>query len=305
MLRGRAKTRKENVEDLTIVVVNFESGNRLEPLLNSIEDESAAIAVVDNASGDGSERAALGRRKVSLMRNQSNRGFAAAANQGAKGADSEWIVFVNPDTRPKPGQISQLVAGAPSDAALMAPLQVAASGRPISETGGYEPALVRFLVWAFLPGRFHGRHGPWLAPPFPEDDTALDWVSGALLAARSEVFERLGGFDERFFLFQEDVDLSRRVRAAGYRVLVRPAIRVPHEVGQSGDPDRTRVRARAFVSALSQDFPGLKRRLLGLLLTIGFGWRSLALGSRGAMARAAVGSSFQLLATGRSAGVHR
>jgi len=256
------------------IVVNFNSGPRLPALLDVLTAEVRSTTVVDNASTDGSLAGAEARPTVSIVRNDGNRGFAAAANQGADGASEEWLVFVNPDTRLHPGQVGALLAGLPADVAAVAPLQVDEEDRPRSETGGYEPSLGRYLVWALLPVRFHGRRGPWLAPPFPHRDTELAWVSGALLGIRREVFERLGRFDERFFLYHEDVDFCRRARAAGYRVLCRPSVRLQHEVAH-GDPDRRVQSGVRSVQSLSLDFEGWRRRALGAVLTLGFGLRAL------------------------------
>lgn len=277
------------MRDATAVVVNFNSGDRLGRLLDSLEGEVGTVVVVDNASSDGSLDAAEGRTSVEALRNDTNAGFAAAANRGAVGARGTWIVFVNPDAHPLPGQVDALIENVPPDVAVIAPLQMNANGRPLAETGGYDPSLPRFLLWSVIPTRFHGRRGPWIAPPFPRGDVELDWVSGAMMAVRREVFERLGGFDERFFLYQEDVDLGRRARAAGYRVVCRASVRVEHEVAQ-GDPVRRSEEAQRFVESLGLQFHGWRRRVLGIALLVGFGLRSIT-GSPGGRAAAGAGLS--------------
>lgn len=269
-----------------VVLVVYNDGGRLGDLLDLLYGEVETAAVVDNASTDGSALAADGRGFVSLIRNEENRGFATAANQGAAAARTDWIVFVNPDTHLEPGQVSALLRGLPEDVAAVAPLQVDERGRPRSETGGYEPTIPRYLIWALVPVRFHRRLGPWLAPPFPESDTELAWVSGALLGIRRGVFERLGGFDQRFFMYHEDVDFCRRARRAGYRVLLRPSVRLYHEVAH-GDPARRARSGMRSVESLAKEFSGWRRRFLGAVLGVGFGLRALfASGTTRDLARA-------------------
>lgn len=283
-------------QDAWAVVVNYDSGQRLGPLLDVLLPEVAGAVVVDNASTDGSLAIAESRPGVSVVRNDRNRGFAAAANQGAARAAGEtWLLFVNPDTRLRAGQVTELLRDIPRDAAAVAPLQVDAGGEPRSETGGYEPTLLRYLVWALLPVRLHGRSGPWLAPPWPVADVELDWVSGALLGIRREVFEALGAFDERFFLYHEDVDFCRRARAAGHRILCRPSVRLEHEVAH-GDRGRRVLSGIRSVRSLALDFSGWRRRALGGILALGFGARALlASGTTRALARATLPEALRLL----------
>ena len=269
------------------MIVNYNSGDRLGPLLDVLEREVEGIVVVDNASSDGSLSGALGRTGTTIVRNESNRGFAAAVNQGASGATGGWLVLVNPDAHVRQGDVTRLLEDVPQRIAAVAPLQVSETGEPLPETGGYDPSLRRYLMWAVVPSRYHGRMGPWMAPPFPTGDVEVDWVSGALLAIRRSVFEELGGLDERFFLYHEDIDFARRARRAGYRIMCRGGIRLHHEVAH-GDPDRRVVAGLRSIDSLSLDFTGWRRRALGLVLALGFGLRAiLGSGTQRAWARAA------------------
>jgi N-acetylglucosaminyl-diphospho-decaprenol L-rhamnosyltransferase len=283
-------------ERIAAVVVNYNSGPRLPGLVNLLAPEVESITVVDNASVDVSADGLEGRSGVRVIRNQSNLGFAAAANQGAAHGDSEWLLFVNPDVHLQRGQITGLVANLPPDVAAVAPLQVDERGNPKPETGGYRPTLGRYAMWALVPVRFHHRRGPWLAPPWPEDDVELDWVSGALLGIRRSVFTQLGGFDERFFLYHEDVDFGTRARRAGYRILCRPSVRLHHEVAH-GDPSRRVASGLRSIESLALAFTGWRRRALGLILLVGFGLRgALGSGTGRELARAAMPHARALVA---------
>jgi N-acetylglucosaminyl-diphospho-decaprenol L-rhamnosyltransferase len=266
--------REPSISDATSIIVNYNSGHRLGPLLADLEREVAAIVIVDNASSDGSLDAAEGAPKVTVVRNAENRGFAAAANQGAAEASTTWLLFTNPDIHLRAGDVTELLSGIPPSVAAVAPLQVDDHDHPKIETGGYQPTLPRYLVWALLPVRLHRRFGPWIAPPFPTRDADVDWVSGALLGIRRDVFDGLGAFDERFFLYHEDVDFCRRARQAGYRVWVRPSVHLYHEVAH-GEPARRVTSGLRSVESLAITFTGWRRRALGLILLTGYGLRSV------------------------------
>jgi len=298
-----SETRADVRTEVTAVIVNFDSGNRLPRLLENLKPQVDHVVVVDNASTDGSPSAAQNRDWITLIRNGSNLGFAAAANQGAAAATSEWVVFVNPDTHAEYGVIRRLVAHVPDDVAVVAPVQVDASGTPLMETGGHDPSLVRYAAWAVIPGRVGGQRGPWLAPPFPQADFFCDWVSGAFMAVSREAFERVHGFDERFFLYQEDVDLCRRLRTAGSRIMCRGWLEISHEVGQ-GDRKRRALSAARSVPPLASRFETkFGRRTLGAILTVGLGLRSF-FPSRGVAARAALPEALKLLRTGEVPELH-
>lgn len=276
--------------DASVVIVNYNSGDRLGRLLDALTDAAHDVCVVDNASRDGSARSAV-RDGVRLIPNPRNVGFAGAANAGAQEAAGAWILFLNPDVHPAPGDLDALLREIPADAGAVAPLQVDERGHPRPESGGHAPSLARFSAWAVIPRRWRGDRGPWLAPPFPADDVDLDWISGAALAVRREDFESLGGFDERFFLYQEDVDLCERLRERGRRVVCRGTVRIFHELAD-GDARRRAEGMASFVTSLGMEFSGWRRRVLGLVLLVGFGIRAVA---GRADARAAIAPSRALL----------
>ena len=207
-------------------------------------------------------------------------------------------MLVNPDIHLQRGDIGRLVEHLAPDVAAVAPLQVDEHGQARAETGGYDATLGRYFVWAVVPARYHGRFGPWLGRPFPDRDVDLDWVSGALLGVRREVFERLGGFDERYFLYHEDVDFGRRARAAGYRIVCRPTVRLHHEVAH-GDPARRVLYTQRAIRSLSLDphLSGWRRRTLGVVLGLGYGLRALfSSGTTRMSARAALPACRALMA---------
>jgi N-acetylglucosaminyl-diphospho-decaprenol L-rhamnosyltransferase len=253
------------------VVVNYNSGDRLGPLLDVLEPEVRQVVVVDNASRDGSQEPAKGRVKTVFIQNDKNRGFAAAVNQGSLLAtdEDEWIVLVNDDAHVRSGEMSELLKGVPQDVAVVAAMQVTHQDHPLSESGGYDPSLLRFLVWAFVPIYLHYRFGPWVSYPFPKGDTELDWVSGAMLGIRRGPYFELGMLDEKYWMYVEDVDFCRKARKAGYRVLHRESVHLIHEVAQ-GDRERRILSGLRSVESMALDFPGWRLRAFGGVLGMGY-----------------------------------
>jgi N-acetylglucosaminyl-diphospho-decaprenol L-rhamnosyltransferase len=253
------------------VVVNYNSGDRLGPLLDVLEPEVRQVVVVDNASHDGSQQAAKGRERTVFIQNDRNRGFAAAVNQGAMLASEEddWIVLVNDDAHVRPGEMSELLKDVSPDVAVIAAMQVDFQDHPLSESGGYDPAIWRYLVWSFVPVAVHYRFGPWISRPFPKGDTDLDWVSGAMLGIRRGIYFELGMLDEKYWMYVEDVDFCRKARKAGYRVIHRESVHLIHEVA-AGDRERRILSGLRSVESLALDFPGMRLRALGFVLGMGY-----------------------------------
>ena len=172
-------------------------------------------------------------------------GFARAANLGAQHATAEFIVFVNPDSRPTTGQLVALVSGLRSDtsAATHAGAPMVPSGELEIGAGGWEPSIRRVLVYSsglekLVP------HGGFFARPTPNKRICVDWVCGACMAVRRQQFLAMGGFDETFYVYAEDMSFGRRARNLGLRSVLRTDISVPHSSGGSGAPSAEMLRLR-------------------------------------------------------------
>ncbi len=191
------------------------------------------IAVVDNASTDGSCDALPVSPALSLIRNTENRGFAAACNQGAEGSDAEFLLFLNPDTRLTRGALETpaqfLRAGDNSRVGIVGIQLVDENGHVARNTARMPTA------WSML-GNTLGldRVMPSVFPPhfvteWAHDETrAVDQVMGAFMLMRRTLFAALGGFDERFFVYFEDLDLACRARARGFASVYLPTAQAFH-----------------------------------------------------------------------------
>lgn len=210
------------MNDLSVIIVAFQSSGVLPGLLDSLEQqdlpaERYELIVVDNGSsgepvGGVTERFPRSR----LLVNAENKGFAAAANQGARLATGKYLLFLNPDTVLEKGFLRSgcRFLDANSDVGVVGPRLVSPDGK--AQPGCWRsPSWPVFLAEVFLPYRLALQ----LVTERPGGVTSVRGVSGACMLTRREVFERVGGFDERFFMYYEDLDYCRRVEAAGYRIM--------------------------------------------------------------------------------------
>ena len=227
-----------------IVIVNFNSGAHLGICLQSIAEHAPAARtiVIDNASSDGSDRAAekYG-SSVRLLRNTGNVGFARAVNQGLAASEGELVLLLNPDCQLRSAAIERLVADmtAHPECAIAAPqvldadgsVQGNARGDPNIWTGlfGRSSLLSRWFPRSAVARRNVRRDAGDVSAP----STEVNWVSGACMLARRAALAAVGGFDERYFLYWEDADLCRRLRDRGHSIRHVPSATVIHSAGGS------------------------------------------------------------------------
>lgn len=228
---------------LSAVIVTYNSGIHILGCLDSLQGKSAEIVVVDNASSDGTADLVRTRYpSVKLISSESNLGFAAAANLGARQASGNVILFLNPDVvcLDPLGPLEAALAGDGKIVAAAARL-VDADGRTQS---GFSvrrlPTPASLLFEILLLNRLFP-HNPvnrrWRCLDLDlEQSQEVEQPAGACLAVRRDCFEACGGFDESFFpLWFEDVDLCNRFRDQGGAILFLPQVRVEHRGGHSLD----------------------------------------------------------------------
>jgi GT2 family glycosyltransferase len=249
---------------LSVVIVCWNDGEALERTLPALVGELAPgdeIVVVDNGSTDGStelvRRVAPDARIVEMGE---NRGFAPAVNAGGDAASGDLLIILNPDAAPRPGfaeAIRRPAADGRGWGAWMA-LVTAEEGRVINTAGG----IVHFtgIAWAGGAGE-----------PVPEDlePAEVAFVSGACLVIPMEIWRRLGGFPDEYFLYHEDVDVSLRLRLAGERLGIEPAAVVDHdyEFGRRGQKMYLLERNRWATVLRTYPGPVLAVAMPGLLAT--------------------------------------
>jgi N-acetylglucosaminyl-diphospho-decaprenol L-rhamnosyltransferase len=217
---------------LSIIIVSFNAAGDLVRCLESLTAAPPStphdIVVVDNGSTDRSVDAARGFAQVRVVEVGSNAGFARANNIGIRESRGGTILLLNSDTVVPAGAIDALLAELDRDrsVAVVGPRLVDGSGR----------AELSF-------GRMIGPLNEWRQQRLARDAAAVDavtrrrqypdWVSGACLAVRRADCDAVGGLDERFFMYTEDVDFCAAIRARGRRILFTPAVEVVHLRGRS------------------------------------------------------------------------
>lgn len=238
---------------LSVIIVTYNSQEFIEDCLKSVERagvqackrvivqacESASewefweTIVVDNASKDETVEIVKQFGWVHLICNTENWGFAAGVNKGAKEAKGEWLLLLNPDCIVDENAFAELYEFVQSNDEKIAVVGL----QLLNSDGTLQPSGRRFpKVWEFVLALL-GFHR-WIEARWFEgrDFTKLqevDEVSGAALAIKRKVFEQIGGMDEGFFLFFEELDLCRRVKSLGWKVVYLPKAKVKHHWGAS------------------------------------------------------------------------
>ena len=232
--------------EIAVVLVDYNAGDEIIHALESVATELQGRVwegvVVDNASAEScAAQVARFAPAVSLISNAVNVGFGTAVNQAIAATTAPLVLIMNPDARLEPGALAGLeaVLAAHDACALAGPrilnldgtVQGSARGDPDMLTGlfGRRQVLTRWLPW--LPAARRNVIDPSALDP--RESHVVDWLSGACLLGRRSALARVGGFDERYFLYWEDADLCRRLRHAGYHVRYVPAATAVHRVGHS------------------------------------------------------------------------
>jgi GT2 family glycosyltransferase len=280
---------------LAVIIVNYNAGEHLARCLASLPEALGAFdweaIVFDNASTDGSaghaERAARagGGLPIRLVSSETNLGFGVAVNRAAAATPAPWLLLLNPDAELEAGVCEALLAEFGRD-----PATAAIGPGILNEDGSIQGSARGDPGWATA---FFGRTSP-LTRWFPRSALArrsvvpaelsagqrslpVDWVSGACVLLRREAFDRVGGFDPVYFLYWEDADLCRRLRAAGFTVRYQPDTWVRHTVGGSSRKAQ-RLAIRAFYDGASCYYgryvarTRLQRGLLGAMLKVRRDW---------------------------------
>jgi hypothetical protein len=230
--------------DISIVFVNYRSVGALERAIFSLRGDGAesGISEIIVANNDPDEadsvRGMADRMGIQPLLLSENRGFANAANAAASFAGGEIIGFLNPDTEFLSGSletVSRFFRANPEVGIVGARL-VTDQGGPEAWSVGKAASLIR-LIRNKTP-LFMGRRY-WEAPRA----IAADWVSGGALFVRRSLYRELAGFDERYFLYFEDMDLCIRARRAGFRTVCLPSVTFRHTGGSSfvSDSEKKKV----------------------------------------------------------------
>ena len=245
----RPPMNRKRASRLSVVLVTHNSGTAVAAALPALCEQlepDDELVVLDNASADDTR--ALVRELASdaiVVESPRNLGFAAGANAGAQHASGDLLVFLNPDATPQPGFAEAIRGGLDRGWAAWMGLVTSHGGRVVNTNGG----IVHFtgIAWAGEAG------AP--APGTLDGPREAPFLSGACLAVPRDVWDRAGGFSERFFMYQEDVDLSLRLRLAGGRLGVEPAAVVDHDYEFAKGPAKWRMLERNRWAMILRCYP--------------------------------------------------
>ena len=247
--------------DVDVVVVSYNSRAHLrrciEPIARGLMDR---IVVVDNASADDAT-ATISDLPVTVVAEESNRGFAHGCNRGWRLGSAPYVLFLNPDCEIHAAAIAALVAVLEGNekAGIVGPRILDHSGSVARSQFRFPRVLSTFSEALYL-------HRLWRTSPWASETVfelasyerphEAEWLSGACLLVRRELLECVGGFDETFFMYSEDAELCRAARSCGYSVHFEPTASVVH-IGGGSAPRAAllTMRMRSRVLYVSKNYP--------------------------------------------------
>ncbi|MFA6446991.1 MAG: glycosyltransferase [Patescibacteria group bacterium] len=251
------------MKDLHIVIVSWNTKSALERCLKSLPDACNGLdwecLVVDNASKDGTpemmSKIITQEERIDFIANDSNIGFARAQNQGAVQHKARYILSLNPDTECPPKSLARLVhiADEKIEAAIMGPMLINADG-------SYHESVRRFPTWkdqSLILLKLHNFFPQWqvFKKYFCNDlnkdkEQKVDQVKGACFLVRQSFWDRVHGFDPRYFIWFEEVDLCKQAYEQGMTVRYEPTVKVIHHGGLSFSQVFSIKKQRYFNSSL-------------------------------------------------------
>lgn len=269
-------TVKRAVSSMAVAIVNYNTCEHLRACLASVASEQCEeVVVVDNASSDGSaEMAQADYPWVRLLVNKVNCGYGAAANQAIAGCSSGYILLLNSDTLLRPGTLQELshYLDEHPQAAIVGPRLLNPDGTLQASCFPFPTplqTLLRESRLATLVRYLPGLQSDYLAISQGRA-RVVPWVLGAALTIRREAFEAVGGFDNSFFMYFEEVDLCYRLHTAGWEVHFAPVASVTHVGAASTQQHRPTMTLQLYQSLCHfyrQHYPGRQTFWLKLVLT--------------------------------------
>jgi N-acetylglucosaminyl-diphospho-decaprenol L-rhamnosyltransferase len=274
-------------DELAVVTVTYSPGDSLTAFLDSLRTATTrdyTVVLADNGSVDGApERAAAERDGVELLRIGENIGYGSGANRGVAelGPEVGWVVVANPDLVWGPGSLDELLAAAARTprAGALGPL-IRDSDGAVYPSARLLPSLGRGAGHAVFGTIWPGN--PWTRVYRQSEGSVEErdagWLSGSCLLLRRAAFDSVAGFDSRYFMYFEDVDLGERLGRAGWQNVYVPGAAVVHTGGHatSRNPSlMAREHHRSAWRYLSRRYAGARYLPVRLVLRAGLAARSL------------------------------
>src|SRR3989344_4116278 len=220
--------------EVSVIIVAYNSENFIERCIRSVlkYEPNCELIVFDNNSSDKTiDRVKLLESRVKIIESDVNLGFARANNNAVKMATGNFLFFLNPDTELTMPVVNKLIEfyEITPNVGLIAPKLEMVNGK--IQTSVRKLPTVFGAFKEFILG-MKGEYSEYV--PGMEDPTEVEMVYGAAILIKKDLFEKLGGFDGRYFLYYEDIDLCRRVRQLGKKVYFHPKVTIKHLLGGTG-----------------------------------------------------------------------
>lgn len=252
-----------------IVIVNWNSGTQISDCVDSIAkyrgDVDVSVVVIDNGSQDGSDELVEGIPGVKLVRAGANLGFAKACNLGAAQVGSaEYLLFLNPDAAVLEGTLAGVVKfmNQPSSKSVgVCGVALVDQNRHVWRSCARFPTPMRLACASIGLDRVKPSFGTFMTEWDHAESRIVEQVIGAFFFVRREVFQRLSGFDERFFVYFEEVDFAMRAAHVGARTMYLASVQAFHAGGGTSNQVRARrlfysLRSRLLFSSKHFSLPG-------------------------------------------------
>lgn len=270
--------------DLSIIIVSWNVRELLANCLRSVFGQAGLalqVIVVDSASSDGSpERVAEQFPQVELVVCQENVGFPRGNNLGMERANGRFILLLNPDTVVHGDALAKMVSYLEES-----PTVGVVGPQLLNDDGSVQSSRRRFpTLWTAL------FESTWLQPYAPKavldhyyardvedrETAVVQWLMGACLMIRQDVVAQVGGLDEAYFMYSEELDYCRRIHQAGWQVVYYPEAQVTHLSGKSSEQAVTQRHInfnRAKLRYFRKYHGRLAAGLLRLFLLVSYGWQ--------------------------------
>jgi len=229
---------KNSGEDLILsfILLNYNNADYTVKCINSINETVTVpneIIVVDNASADDSLEQLSQFKEIKLIKNSTNRGFTGANNDGVKVAEGKYVVILNNDTTIYDSNMNQLPAilDRHEKYDVVGGRIIGEDGQP-QACGGYEPVpfhfIMQFTVFCYKKFSLPWLKDFWFFEWDKDQIKEADWAGGCFFAMRRDTYLEMGGFDEKIFIYLDDVEFHKRLRSKGGRVCLYPELLILH-----------------------------------------------------------------------------
>lgn len=277
--------------ELSIILVSHNTKavilDALDAVFETVKKHDYEVIVVENASTDGSASAIqTAFPKVKLVKTESLIGFSEANNLGRASSKGEYLFFLNPDTEVQPGAIDIMLDHMHEQKVSVASCQLLNTDRSIQPQGGALPNLLNVKAWMFfiddvpILNKLFVSYQQSNIDFFRKSHENVGWIGGTALMITAAVFDAVGGWDSKIFLYAEDVELCVRLHKAGYAIALFSDAQVVHKRHGSTGSSKTSLinEISGLVYIWKKHFPAWQVPILRLVLWVGSWLRVIVFG---------------------------